>query len=235
MFATPPRFDLWVAAHLAMFYGRSQMFDLGIQQGIAYGVFGGVGYAGMLFVLWIQGCQPEQRQVRRRVLTIAIGSFVAIAVSILAAYAVLWPPPSAHPELARLYPEDFPVNLNATSFPSDSTALFAVLAAGIYSLRRTLGVCAWIGVGMLVALPRMFLGGHYLTDIFAGVVVGLGVYSVSILGEKNVISWGEAAFKYGWDRWQRTLAEFVVFLWILEVATNFRHAVWVVNAMFGRM
>ena len=86
--------------------------------------------------------QPGQQEVCRRTLTIVLGSLVAALLTVGAARAVSWPPPSAHPELAGLYPEDFPVNLNATSFPSQSTALYAAVAAGIYSLRRTLGMWA---------------------------------------------------------------------------------------------
>jgi len=164
-------------------------------------------------------------------LTIALGSLVAALLTVLAAYAVSWAPPSAHPELAAFYPEDFPVNLNVTSFPSQSTALYAALAAGIYSLRWTAGIWAWIGVGMLVALPRMYLGGHYLTDIFVGLLAGLGGYLVAILLEARAVSWCEAAFEYRWDHWQRTLAEGALFLWMLQVATEFRHVVWIVHVI----
>jgi len=227
----PPVFDVWFIAHLAMLWGRSPIFDLAVQQSVAYGVLGGLWYAGVLFLFWVQGAQPGQPEVRWRTLTIAFGSFVAALLTVVAAHAVSWAPPSAHPELAGLYPENFPVNLNATSFPSQSTALYAAVAAGIYSLRRTLGRWAWMGVGVLVALPRMFLGGHYLIDVLAGLVAGLSGYWVAILLEARAVSWCKTAFEFHWSHWQRTLAEAVVFLWLLQVATEFRHVAWITDVL----
>ncbi len=228
-----PRFDVWLVSHLAMLWGRSPTFDVVVQQSVAYGVLGGVWYAGALFLFWVRGAEPGHRDVRRRTLTIALGTLVAVLLMILAVPAVSWAPPSAHPELAGLYPENLPVNLNASSFPSQSTALYAAVAAGIYSLRRTLGIWAWIGVGVLVALPRVYLGGHHVTDVLAGLVAGLGGYWVAILLEAKVVSRCESVFEYQWDYWQRTLAECAMFLWILQVAMGFRHAVWITDALAG--
>jgi undecaprenyl-diphosphatase len=230
---TLPRFDLWLVTHLAMLWGRSPIFDVVVQQGITYGVLGGVWYAGALFLFWVQGAHPGQREVRRRTLTIALGTLVAALLTVLAGPAVSWAPPSAHPELAGLYPDNLPVNLNASSFPSQSTALYAAVAAGIFSLRRTLGIWAWIGVGVLVALPRVYVGGHHVTDILAGLVAGLGGYWVALLVEVRVVSSCEWVFGYPWDCWQRTLAECAVFLWILQVAMGFRHVVWIRDALAG--
>lgn len=231
MLAVPPPFDMWFIAHLAMLWGRSPTFDLMVQQSVGYGVLGGLWYAGVLFLFWMRGAQPGQQEIRRRTLTIAFGSLAAASLTVVAAHAVSWPPPSAHPELAGLYPDDFPVNLNATSFPSQSTALYAAVAAGIYSLRRSLGMWAWMGVGVLVALPRMYLGGHYLTEVFAGLVAGLGGYWMAILLEARAVSWCKTAFEYPWGHWQRTLAEGAVFLWILQVATEFRHVGWIAEVL----
>ena len=231
MLTMPPVFDVWFIAHVAMLWGRSPTFDLMVQQSVAYGVLGGLWYAGVLFLFWVQGAQPGQQEVRRRTLTIAFGSFVAALLTVVAARAVSWAPPSAHPELAGLYPEDFPVNLNATSFPSQSTALYAVVASGIYSVRRRLGTWAWAFVGVLVALPRMYLGGHYFIDVLAGFVAGLSGYWVAILLETRAVSWWKTAFEYQWGHWQRTLAECAVFLWILQVATEFRHVVWIADVL----
>jgi hypothetical protein len=138
------------------------------------------------------------------VLTIALGSIIAATLTVILAHAVLWAPPSAHPELAAFYPEDFLVNLNATSFPSQSTAVYAAVAAGIY------------------------LGGHYLTDVLAGLVTGISGYLIAIQLETTVVRSFEAAFEYRWDRWPRTLVEATIFLWILQVATGFALIGWIV-------
>jgi undecaprenyl-diphosphatase len=230
MFAVPPRLDLWLVSHLAMWWGRVPALDLAVEQGVAYGVLGGLWYAGAVFLTWVQGTQPGYPEVRRRTLTIALGSLVAAALTVLLGGVLSWPPPSAHPELAGLYPDDFPVNINANCFPSQSTALYGSVAAGIYSLRRGLGAWAWIGVLVLVALPRVYLGGHHVTDVFGGLVAGLGGYWLASLLEARVVSRLEVVFEHGWG-WRRTLGEAAVYLWILQVATEFRHVVWIADLL----
>ena len=88
-----------------------------------------------------------------------------------------------------------------------------------------------MGIGVLVALPRIYLGGHYLTDVLAGLVAGLGGYWVAMLLESRTVSLCKTAFEYQWGHWQRTLAECVVFLWILQGATEFRHVVWITDVL----
>jgi membrane-associated phospholipid phosphatase len=230
----PPGIDVWLAARLASWLDRSPASDRFVAQGVGYGVLGGVGYAVLVFLFWMQGAQPGCQQVRRRTVTLALGSLVAALLTLVETRLVSWPPPSAHPELAGLYPAHFPANLNENAFPSQSTAVYAAVASGVWALSRTLGVWAWVGVGGLVALPRMYLGGHYLSDVVGGLVAGLGGYwlAVLLLGGR-VVSWSDALFERGWDDWRRPLAECVVFLWILQVATEFSLAGWIANAVAG--
>jgi membrane-associated phospholipid phosphatase len=229
--ATPPRFDMWVVAHLALLMGQHPALDRAVEYGVATNLLGGVWYAAALSVFWVQGAQPGRRAIRLRTLTVLVGSAVAAALTIPAMIAISWAPPSAHPELAGFYPESFGANLNPTSFPSQSTALYAAVAAGLYSLRRTVGVWAWAGVGVLVAVPRIYLGGHYLTDVLGGLAMGLVGYWIAVsLLEARLVSRLEIIFEHEWDDWRRTLAEFAVFLWILLFAVEFR---WVRDALEG--
>jgi undecaprenyl-diphosphatase len=232
MSSTPPRFDVWVAAQLAAWLTRSPAFDRFIAQGVGYGVLGGLGYAAVVFLLWMQGAQPGQRDLRRQTVTLALGSLVAALVTLLEARIVSWPPPSAHPEVAGLYPADFPVNLNENSFPSQSTALYSAIATGIGAISRTLAVWSWMGVVVLVALPRMYVGGHYVSEVLGGIVAGLGGYwLVVLLLGRTVVPRCENIFELGWRDWRRRLAEVLVFLWILQVALEFDHVVWITSAL----
>ena len=78
----------------------------------------------------------------------------------------------------------------------------------------------------------MYLGGHYLTDVLGGLAAGLGGYwlAVLLLG-RTVVPWCDIAFQQGWDNWRRTVAEGAVFLWILQVAVEFHHVVWMTNGL----
>ncbi len=71
------------------------------------------------------------------------------------------------------------------SFPSDHAALFVSLAAGIFMLSRRVGALVFLYVLLVIALPRIYLGLHYATDIIAGTAIGLG--SVWLCTRKSVV------------------------------------------------
>jgi undecaprenyl-diphosphatase len=231
MVVSPTRFDLWIAASLATLWGRFPAVDAIISQSVGTRLLGGVWYAAILFVFWLQGAQAGQERIRCRILTIAAGSILAAALTVLAMQAISWPPPSSHPAIARLYPDDFADNLNRNSFPSQSTALYAAVASGIYSLSPPIGRWAWAGIVVLVALPRMYLGGHYLSDVIAGLVAGLAGYWCAALLEPFVIPLWDRVFRQRLTQWQRSLAEAIIFLWLLQIANEFRHVSWIAHAL----
>ncbi len=184
-------------ARLARLAGRYPHFDMGIRSAIRHNVLGGFWYAAAIFILWVQGARSSKQNARRRVLTILLATGLAILLTILAGDVVSWLPPSRHPLLADLYPPYFGSNPNTNSFPSQSTALYSAVAAGIYSLDALLGSILWVGVAILVALPRVYVGGHYPSDVLAGLAVGVtGYVVVRHLLEVSWFSvkWSEAVF-----------------------------------------
>jgi undecaprenyl-diphosphatase len=60
-----------------------------------------------------------------------------------------------------------------SSFPSDHAVLFFGLATGLFFVSRMLGVLALLYTAIFIALPRMYLGLHYPTDILGGAAVGV--------------------------------------------------------------
>jgi membrane-associated phospholipid phosphatase len=223
---TPSRFDIWFMTRLAKFLGRYPILDLGVQSAIRHHVFGGFWFAACLFVFWNLGTRPGGDRVRRRVLTILIGSTVAIALALLLGGLFSWLPPSLNPVLAHYYPSYLSLNINVNSFPSESTALYAAVAAGIFSLNKAVGSGLWVAVGVLVSFPRIYVGGHYPTDVFVGLLLGL-------LGYFGVRTWLEPRLdRYiNWLFEQTTgpciLGELVVFVWILQIAVEFSEFVWI--------
>jgi undecaprenyl-diphosphatase len=98
---------------------------------------------------------------------------IAILLMLVAQALVVWPPPIHHPSVSGLYPRYIYTNPEGSSFPSQSVTLYASLAAGIYSLHRATGRFLWAGVVVLVGLPRIYVGGHYPSDVFGGIILGV--------------------------------------------------------------
>jgi membrane-associated phospholipid phosphatase len=225
MYFSPTRFDVWVATLLAHFLGRHPLFDLCMQSGIRHNIFGGIAYAAALFVLWDHGRQSGQEKARRRILTILLGSLIAIQLTFYAEAIVAWLPPARYPSLALAYLQHIGGDPSTNSFPSQSTALYAALAAGVYSLHRLTGWLLWAGVFLVVALPRMYVGGHWASDILAGLLLGLTGYAAArYLLETTVVPRIDQLFEG--RAGLQVLAEVIVFAWILEVALEFNEAVW---------
>jgi undecaprenyl-diphosphatase len=78
-----------------------------------------------------------------------------------------------------------------SSFPSDHAAMFFCLAAGMFFVTRTLGWSALIYTTLMIALPRVYLGVHYLTDILAGALLGvvIGVVGNLYLPRLRFVQW----------------------------------------------
>ncbi len=223
----PTVLDYWVAGHLGSLLGRSRIFDRMVLSGISHEVLGGFWFALVLFVLWAGSSDTGDRAdpvTQRRILVTLAGSMIAIGLSFVAAAWLSWLPPNRMPGLAQQFPYYFRNNPNVSSFPSQSTTLYTAVAAGIYSLRKRIGVVLLVAVIFLIALPRMYVGGHYLTDVLVGLVLGFAGYGVARLAEARLpAAWSDALGRADWLRLTKNV---VVFVWLLQVAVEFRDASW---------
>jgi membrane-associated phospholipid phosphatase len=230
MTAGPTQFDLQAAAALAKFLGRHPLFDYSIQSAIHHHVLGGIPFAGTIFYFWVRAEREHRQGDLRRLITILLGSLVTIALALCAAKMLSWPPPRNLPGLAHLYPTYLFPDVNTNSFPSDSTALFTSIAIGILSLNRIAGGLLLAAVPLLISLPRMYVGGHYPTDVLAGFLIGLVGYAIARVAFERTLSTRILAMGTR-PGWRRVLLEACVFLWILEVAVSFREGAWIVGAL----
>jgi undecaprenyl-diphosphatase len=62
-----------------------------------------------------------------------------------------------------------------SSLPSDHAVLFYTLSTGLFIVSRRAGLFALVYTTLFIALPRIYLGLHFLTDILAGALVGIAV------------------------------------------------------------
>jgi membrane-associated phospholipid phosphatase len=230
MALSPTQLDLWFARELAWFLKLHPLFYLGVLSAIRHNVLGGFWFGGALFIFWTQAQKKDRADMQVRILTILAGSLVAVLFMLIASALVTWPPPFRYSGLADLFPNYIYRNEDTNSFPSQSTTLYSSVAAGVYSLHKAFGWVLWVLVAVFVALPRMFVGGHYLTDVLAGALLGLAGYAVTrrFLETRLVSKMDEFLNKgprLGF------LREFFVFIWILEVTVEFKDVVWIRNAV----
>ena len=197
------------------------MFDLAVQSGIAHHFLGGLWYAAALFYCWMKGATASP--IRTRVLTTLAGLAIAIVLSMIATMLIQWPPPIS-PARSGDFPDYLTGNLNPSSFPSFSTAVYSSIAFGVYTLHRFIGSLLLAGIPILVALPRMYVGGHYATDVLVGFGLGSAGLSVAIVFVEDLVrKYVEPLFVH--NVWRPT-AETLVFITIWQIAVEFNEVIW---------
>ena len=144
-----------------------------------------------LWWAWFRREQGREAMGRAHVIATILSCLAALAVGRVLVFALpfrvrpihdaalgfLAPYGAAGAELAK-----------ASSFPSDHAVLFFALATGLFFVSKRAGVLAALYAFLVVALPRMYLGLHYFSDIVGGAVVGVAVCWIG-----NVVlpaSWG---------------------------------------------
>lgn len=226
----PTPFDIWVIDRIFGFLGRHPLFDHCMQRGLRNTWLVGSWYALALFVPWMRAVRAGDGKVRQRIQTILIATLLAALLTVLAGQVVSWLPPSRHPNWAGRYPQYFDENININSFPSQSMTVYSVIAAGIYSLHRRAGWFLWALTVFFVGLPRIYVGGHYPSDVLAGLFLGLTSYAVSSLWfEKRVVV--RLDQKIEADVRARMMRDAMLFVWIWQVAAGFRQVTWVRDAI----
>lgn len=229
----PDRLDLWIVDRLGRLVGQHPIFDLGIQSAIGHNVLGGYWFAAAVFVLWMERDRLAVPQARQRMWVVLAGSLLAVALALLCGLFLRWAPPNRIPSLAHFFPYYILPNPNQNCFPSVSVALYASVASGVYSLHRPAGLALWFLVFGAVGLPRMYVGGHYASDVLVGAVLGLFAYFVA---RRRIEPWlspcmASLSRRTQRARWIAIAGEAVMFVWILQLAVEFREAVWVTHIM----
>ncbi len=59
-----------------------------------------------------------------------------------------------------------------SSFPSDTAGLALAVATTVFLVSRPLGTLALLWAMAVTAMPRLYVGQHYLSDLLAGGIIG---------------------------------------------------------------
>ena len=136
-------------------------------------VKGGVVIAG-LWYFWFSKKDKSPQNYEKIIITL----FSAIIAIILGRSLNNFLPYRARPILNPEFDFTYQINefswLNTlSSFPSDHAILFFSLATGIFLISKKWGMLSYIYVFFIICFPRIYLGFHYFTDIFAGAIIGI--------------------------------------------------------------
>jgi undecaprenyl-diphosphatase len=169
--------DTFVISHLNHFARKSWTFDQAVAfLSVNYLLKGGV----LMVLVWWAWFRTESRTSKDRDHIIATMLSCVVALAVGRMMVILLPfrlRPLHEMSLNLVTPygvaEDSLAKLS--SFPSDHAVLFFALVTGVFFISRALGVFALLYTIVVVALPRMYLGLHYPTDILAGAFVGVAI------------------------------------------------------------
>ncbi len=198
-----------------------------MQSGIDHGVFGGLWFSAVLFIWYSEVSSQNEAQLRKFLRAVAAG-LIAVMLTIFIAIFVTDVPPIHYPGLAGLFPEYIARLPVQNSFPSQSTAVFFATALAAYAFRKWVGMLLVLVTFGLGALPRMYVGGHFLTDVIAGAGCGAAGYGVACAIDRWAPPLPLRLRNGGGWHWMIALGAFI---WIIEFASGFGDVIWVQRAL----
>jgi undecaprenyl-diphosphatase len=202
-------------------YAGNWVLDRLVSQEEANNLFKGGIFFAMYWHLWF-GTDTERDRRRSSIFIIIGGTLLALMVSRTLSFLVpfrlrpIYDGGIPHPSYS------VPITFNLESwnaFPSDTAALFFALAFGIAYLSRRMAIPVLLYTAGWIALPRIYLGLHYPSDIVAGAVIGIATVWALLRTQwlHSVIARRVLAFESASPQWFYPIA----FLMSFELADLF--------------
>lgn len=138
-------------------------------------LFKGAVLMAVLWWLWFAGLDGATHY-RQAVL----GALAAAFFALLAARGLSLMTPF-RPRPMFVFPPPFDADPRweqVNSFPSDHAALFCAIAASLFAASRRIGLLSLAYVLLVICLPRIYLGLHYVSDVAAGAALGIIVAGI---------------------------------------------------------
>jgi undecaprenyl-diphosphatase len=182
-------FDLtilhWINGHAGSF-----ALDHLVKQAEENPLFRGALFMTAFWGLWF--ADTGDRAVRREKLLNVVFAVVA-AIVVARAVSLVFPfrLRPMYSDGAGFIPLPFPVQYNLedwSSFPSDTGAYFFAIAVGFWGFSRPLSIAAMLYCIGYIAVPRIYLGLHWPSDLIAGCAIGAAVAPL-VIGSALVTRW----------------------------------------------
>lgn len=119
-----------------------------------------------------------------------------------------------------------------SAFPSDHAILFFCISTGLLFCSKKLGIFAFIYTLIFIALPRLYLGLHYPTDLIAGAIIGI-IFAVTAN-----IYFAQSKLVSTINQWSYSKPEFfypLFFLVTCEIFEMFASSRALITALFGNI
>lgn len=127
----------------------------------------------IFWFLWFYPSKGDGRH-RSKLWAVLFTTVVSITLGrILANSLPFRPRPRANPEVVGSAISQNSFFEDWSSMPSDHAIMFFALATGFFLISRKVGLLAFAHAALIVCLPRLLLGLHYLSDILVGAAIGV--------------------------------------------------------------
>lgn len=216
--------SLWMAQRL----GQWPLFDETVLTISSSHLVKGAALCGIMVYIWtheprgtLGDRKAKQFDNRLTLMAALISSVFAEALALVLSNTLEFRlRPFLEPALAMPVPKRllaFSASMSTgSSFPSDHAILFAAIATGIFLTSRSLGLIAGAYCAVFIALPRVYLGLHYASDILVGAAIGVACALVGVKAlRKAALMRRSVEMTYS----HRSIIAPLSFLFLFEVAT----------------
>jgi undecaprenyl-diphosphatase len=167
-------FDYFLINHINYFSQKSWLFDNIIRflsnNHLLKGGF-------IITFIWWAWFNDNKSENRKQVIAILLSSTVAMIIARIMVFLLPFRNKPMHIEEINfilpfgMIPEWQKINV-LSSFPSDHAVLFFCLSTGLLFISKRIGILTLLYTLLFIAMPRIYLGLHYPTDIIIGGILG---------------------------------------------------------------
>jgi membrane-associated phospholipid phosphatase len=175
-------------------------------------------FSAVFFLFWRM--EDKRREWRRgRLLEVVFAFFLAMIVTLAWRPWIGWAAPSLVPRFQTLYPDYFWNDGNHNCFPSHSTLIYLLVAAGFWPFKRWLSALLMLWVLLGISAPRVYVGGHYPIDILAGILIA----AIALWMARRICATPRVAGLFSQIITKDGISlDLFLFLWLFELAEGFR-------------